>query len=143
MNKLWSVLADKATRATRDAHAVVLEARQKVDKLAGSIAHVDRLRDDYVARFNAAQKEAHQIADNVAYRQFLDHLRGLRVKVQTQLSNAELQLAEARALFVQAQREQAKMEAMVERDARNVAQAKAKYEQKQIDAAGITQFNLR
>ncbi len=140
---IWRVLADKAAAATRDAQAVVNEARVKVDKIQGSVAHVDRLRDDYIVRFNAAQKEAHKISDNVAYRQFIDHLQELRQKVKSQLAQAELQLAEARAALQRAQREQVKMEAMVEREERNRLQAVARTEQRAMDEAGLRLFNLR
>lgn len=140
---IWSVLADKAASATRDAQAAVNEARIKVEKLQGSVAHVDRLRDDYIARFNAAQKEAHKISDNVAYRQFLDHLQELKQKVKSQQAQAELQLADAKAAFQQAQREQAKMEAMVEREERNRMLALARTEQRALDEAGLRAFNMR
>jgi phage shock protein A len=55
----WTVLADKAQTAVRDAQQLVTDARQRVAKLEQSIAHLDQLRDDYIARYNEAQKEAH------------------------------------------------------------------------------------
>lgn len=140
---VWTILADKAAGATRDAQAVVNDARSKVDKLQASVAHVDRLRDDYVIRFNAAQKEAHKISDNIAYRHFLDHLQELKQKVKSQLAQTELQLADARAAHQRAQREQVKMEAMVEREERNRLQAVAKTEQRAMDEVGLRLFNLR
>ena len=144
MNKnIWSVLADKAATATRDAQAVVNQAKLKVDKLQASVDHVDRLREDYIVRYNAAQKEAHKISDNIAYRQFLDHLQELKQKVKSQLAQAELQLADARAAFRDAQRQQAKMEAMVEREERNRLLAVAKTEQRAMDEIGLRAFNLR
>lgn len=142
-NNIWTVLADKAANATREAQAVVNDAKLKVEKLQASVAHVDRLRDDYIVRYNAAQKEAHKISDNVAYRQFLDHLQELKQKVKSQLAQAELQLADAKAAFQQAQREQAKMEAMVEREERNRLLAAAKVEQRSLDEAGLRAYNLR
>ena len=142
-NNIWTVLADKAANATREAQAVVNDAKLKVEKLQASVAHVDRLRDDYIVRYNAAQKEAHKISDNVAYRQFLDHLQELKQKVKSQLAQAELQLADAKAAFQQAQREQAKMEAMVEREERNRLLAAAKVEQRSLDEAGLRTYNLR
>ena len=142
-NNIWTILADKAANATRDAQAVVNDAKLKVDKLQDSVAHVDRLRDDYIVRYNAAQKEAHKISDNVAYRQFLDHLQELKQKVKSQLAQAELQLADAKAAFQQAQREQAKMEAMVEREERSRLLAAAKVEQRSLDEAGLRAYNLR
>ncbi len=140
---IWTILADKAANATRDAQTAVNEAKIKVEKLHGSVAHVERLRDDYVARYNATQKEAHKISDNLAYRQFLEHLQELKQKVKSQLAQAELQLADAKAAFQQAQREQAKMDAMVEREERNRVLAMAKVEQRALDEAGLRAFNMR
>ncbi len=142
-NNIWTVLADKAATATRDAQAVVQDAKLKVEKLQGSVAHVDRLRDDYIARYNAAQKEAHKISDNLAYRQFLDHLQELKQKVVSQLAQAELQLADAKAALREAQREQVKMEAMVEREEKNRLLAVARVEQRAMDEVGLRAFNLR
>lgn len=142
-NNIWTVLADKAEQATRDAQAKVNEAMAVVNKLQGSVDHVDRLRNDYIARFLAAQKEAHKISDNVGYRQFLDHLHELKQKVKSQLAQAELKLADARAMLQQAQREQIKMEAMVEREERNRLLTAARAEQRAMDEAGLTLFNRR
>lgn len=139
----WTVLAEKAQAEVRDAQILLQEARHRVDKLEGSIAHLDGLRDDYIARYNEAQKVAHAIADTITYRKFLEHLRGLRRKVESQLQEANLQLAQAKAIHVKALREQAKMDAMVERDERNRALAAAKIEQRSLDEAGLRLFNLR
>lgn len=139
----WTVLADKAQAAVRDAQQQLSEARHRVDKLEGSIAHLDNLRDDYIARYNETQKVAHSISDTITYRKFLEHLRGLRRKVESQLQDANLQLADAKAEQSRALREQAKMEAMVERDERNRALAAAKVEQRALDEAGLRLFNLR
>lgn len=139
----WTVLADKAQADVRDAQEQINEARRRVEKLEGSIAHLDGLRDDYIVRYNEAQKVAHSIAETITYRKFLEHLRGLRRKVESQLQDASLQLADAKAAHMKALREQAKMDAMVERDARNQALAAAKLEQRALDEAGLRLFNLR
>jgi flagellar export protein FliJ len=139
----WTVLADKAKTAVRDAQQLVTDARQRVAKLEQSIAHLDQLRDDYIARYNEAQKEAHSISDTITYRKFLEHLRGLRRRVEGQLEDANLKLADAKAELVKALREQAKMDAMVERDERNQALAVAKHEQRAMDEAGLRLFNAR
>ena len=139
----WTVLAEKAQTAVRDAQQLVTEARHRVNKLEQSLAHLDQLRDDYIARYNETQKVAHSIADTITYRKFLEHLRGLRGRVEGQLQDANLQLADAQAELVKALREQAKMDAMVERDQRNQAQALAKREQRAMDEAGLRLFNAR
>jgi len=139
----WTVLAEKAQTALRDAQQLVVDARQRVAKLEQSIAHLDQLRDDYIARYNEAQNEAHAISDTITYRKFLEHLRGLRGRVEGQLQDANLMLADAKAELVKALREQAKMDAMVERDERNQALAVAKQEQRAMDEAGLRLFNAR
>ncbi len=143
MNNCWNLLAERAQHATREAHARVAEARARVEKLEGSEAHIDKLRADYVERYNVTQKEAHKISDNIAYRQFLEHLRGLRLRVEAQTSAARVALNEAKAALLVAQREQIKMEAMVEREERNAKRLAAQKEQRELDAAGIRLFNLR
>jgi len=139
----WTVLADKAKADVHESQEQINEARHRVDKLEGSIAHLDVLRDDYIAKYNETQKLAHSIAETITYRKFLEHLRGLRRKVESQLQDANLQLADAKAAHMKAVREQAKMDAMVERDARNRALAAAKLEQRALDEAGLRLFNLR
>lgn len=141
--RTWHVLADRAQSAVRDAQAVVNQARERVEKLEASLAHVDRLRDDYIARYNETQKVAHAISDTITYRKFLEHLRGLRRKVEAQLQEANLQLADAKDGLNKALREQVKMEAMVERDERQRAATIARIEQRALDEAGLRQFNLR
>jgi len=139
----WTVLAEKAQAAVRDAQELVSEARHWVAKLEQSLAHLDQLRDDYIVRYNEAQKEAHSISDTITYRKFFEHLRGLRTRVEGQLQDASLKLADAKAELVKALREQAKMDAMVERDERNQALAIAKQEQRAMDEAGLRLFNAR
>ena len=143
MNNCWNILAERAQNATRDAHARVAEARARVEKLEGSEAHIDKLRADYVERYNATQKESHKISDNIAYRKFLEHLRGLRLRVESQTAAARVQPNEAKAALLVALREQAKMEAMVEREERNAELTAAKKEQRELDETGIRLFNLR
>lgn len=142
-NTPWTVLADKAQTAARDAQAQVNAVREQVEKLEASLAHVDRLRDDYIARYNETQKNAHSIQDTITYRKFLEHLRGLRRKVEGQLQQVNLALAEVKHAHALALREQAKMAAMVEREQRNRALAAAKVEQRALDEAGLRLFNLR
>lgn len=143
MQNCWTVLAGRAKSATNDAHGIVVAARARVAQLQGSLDHLEKLRQDYIARYEAAQKKAHMIGDNLAYRQFLDHLQTLNERVMSQMSAAQQELERAKQAWTAAQREQVKMEAMVERDARNKLQEKNKREQKQVDEAGITLFNLQ
>lgn len=143
MQNYWTVLSGRANTVANDAQAAVIQARARVTQLEGSLAHIDKLRDDYIARYASAQKEAHMIADNIAYRQFLEHLHGLGQRVFDQLDVARGELEAAKKAWVDAQREYAKMESMVTREARNRAELIKQREQKEIDAAGIAWFNLR
>ncbi len=143
MNKTWSVLKQRAEAAAQEAQAEVKAVRARVTQLEASEAHIDKLKQDYLVRYNEAQKETHTIADNIAYRKFLDHLHGLRERVRKQREAADVDLDSAKAKLALAQREQAKMEAMVEREQRNANAAAAKQEQRQLDEVGIRLFNQK
>jgi flagellar export protein FliJ len=143
MNKTWSVLKQRAEAAAHEAQAELNAVRARVTQLEASEAHIDKLKQDYLARYKEAQKEAHTIADNIAYRKFLDHLHGLRMRVSKQREAAEYDLGVAKDKLSVAQREQAKMEAMVERENRHTAAAAAKQEQRQLDEAGIRLYNQK
>ncbi len=143
MNKTWSVLKQRAEAAAQEAQAEVNAIRARVNQLEASEAHIDKLKQDYLARYNEAQKQTHTIADNIAYRKFLDHLHGLRMRVTKQREAADYDLGVAKDKLSAARREQAKMQAMVEREERNAAAAAAKQEQRQMDEMGIRLFNSK
>jgi flagellar export protein FliJ len=143
MNRTWTVLQQRAETATQEAQAAMQTARAKVTQLESSLAHIEKLKQDYLERYSAAQKEAHSISDNIAYRRFIDHLNGLRHRVVLQLTAAQHELDATQAALVTARREQAKMEAMVEREARNDAAIEAKKDQRALDETGIRLFNLK
>jgi flagellar export protein FliJ len=143
MNNTWKILANRAKTATEEAQSVVVTARARVTQLQASLDHIETLRVDYITRYHATQKEMHMIADNLAYRQFLEHLGSLTERVTAQMETAQAELESVKALWSEAYKQQLKMEAMVERDATNKKNAAIKLEQKQTDQAGITQFNLR
>jgi hypothetical protein len=143
MNRTWTVLQQRAETATQEAQGAMQTARSKVTQLEGSLTHIEKLKVDYLERYNLAQKETHSISENIAYRQFIVHLNGLRHRVLGQLSAAQKELDATKVALETARREQAKMEAMVEREARNDAAAEAKKDQRVLDETGIRLFNLK
>jgi len=143
MNRTWTVLQQRAETATQEAQGAMQIARSKVTQLEGSLTHIEKLKVDYLERYNLAQKETHSISENIAYRQFIVHLNGLRHRVLGQLSAAQKELDATKVALETARREQAKMEAMVEREARNDAAAEAKKDQRVLDETGIRLFNLK
>ena len=143
MNRTWTVLQQRAETATQEAQGAMQTARSKVTQLEASLAHIEKLKIDYLERYSVAQKETHSISDNIAYRRFIDHLKGLRHRVVGQLSAAQKAFDATKVALEMARREQAKMEAMVEREARNDAAAEAKKDQRVLDETGIRLFNLK
>ncbi len=143
MNQTWSVLKQRADSAAQEAQAELNVVRERVRQLEASEDHIDKLKEDYLARYNAAQKQTHTIADNIAYRKFLDHLHGLRERVRKQREAAEVDMTAAKDKLGLARREQSKMEAMVEREHRQAAAAAARQEQREMDEAGIRLFNAK
>jgi len=104
MNRTWTVLQQRAETATQEAQGVMQTARNKATQLEASLAHIEKLKVDYLERYNIAQKETHSISDNIAYRRFIDHLNGLRHRVMVQLSAAQKELDATKLALATARR---------------------------------------
>ena len=67
MNRTWTVLQQRAETATQEAQAAMQTARNKVTQLDASLAHIEKLKVDYLERYSIAQKEAHSISAGLDY----------------------------------------------------------------------------
>ena len=76
-------------------------------------------------------------------RQFLLQLQSLVDRVQVDLQQALRELEQAKAVLLQATHQRMKMETMQEKDLQAVQAWQRKQEQKQMDALGVTLYNLK
>jgi len=139
----WPLLVKKAEDTLgkrRKEHTAAVEASQKLE------ASRQRLLDmfeAYKAKYTQRQQQPLTIADTTNFRQFMSQLLRLVERVEDDLKLARTAQQHAKERLTEAEMELFKMEAMVEKDEKAVAEFLKKQEQRQMDALGITLHNLR
>lgn len=139
----WSVLTKKAKDEEEVAQTASARARNKVLELQQSRQRMNDLLEDYKQRALAAQSQLQTMAQATNSRQFLLQLQSLVDKVDADLKVALRELEQAKAVLLQATHQRMKMETMQEKDLQAVQAWQRKQEQKQMDALGVTLYNLK
>ena len=131
----WPVLAKKAQEEVDAAMAVVVQIRQNIEHL--------QARADYKRRIEDKQQQWHSMADTVNHRQFMAHLLQLVERIDQDLHRAHQELTQAREAQKKAEQQRIKMTSLMEQDQHRVKVYQLKKDQKNMDALGITLFNLK
>jgi len=139
----WPVLAKKAEEMVVQAQSVVSLAKNKVQQLKNSRDKILEMTVEYKSKSSAIQSRLHSMAETSNYRHFLTQLQVLMVQAEKQLSTAEEDLALAQKNLMQAELKKMKMDALLEQDLKAVRDWERRVEQKQMDALGVTLFNLK
>ena len=139
----WPVLAKKALEGVETAQAKVTLARGKVEQLETSRNKINEMMTEYKEQSNTIQVRLHSIAETSNYRHFITQLQILLKQAEQQISQAQMELVDAQSELMQAELKKMKMDALVEQDLANVRRWERKMEQKQMDALGVTLYNLK
>ena len=139
----WSVLTKKAKDEEEVAQTACARARNKVLELQQSRQRMNDLLEDYKQRALAAQSQLQTMAQATNSRQFLLQLQNLVDRVDTDLKVALRELEQAKAVLLQATHQRMKMETMQEKDEQAVKTWERKRDQKEMDALGLTLYNLK
>ncbi len=139
----WPVLAKKALEGVELAQSNVLLARNKVESLENSRHKICEMMAEYKAQSQIIQGRLHSMSETTNYRHFITQLQILLEQAEQQISTAHLELERTKELLMQAELKKMKMDALVEQDLASVKRWERKMEQKQMDALGVTLYNLR
>jgi flagellar export protein FliJ len=139
----WPVLAKKAKEKCEEAQAGLMKARDRVTQLEQSRRRMELLYVDYVARSKEAEKRPHSMSETLNFRGFMQQLQSLISRVDIDLMEASHALELARLVLKAAEQKRIQMETLVEQDMKTVRDYHRKREQKEMDAAGITLYNLK
>jgi flagellar export protein FliJ len=140
---VWPLLAKKAKEKSDAAQAALVKAREKVHQLQASREKMQLLYQDYVQRSIEAEKKAHTIAQTMNFRAFMQQIQTLIQRVEVDLQTAQKQLETCQQALQEAELKRVKMDALVEQDLAAVRKYQLKREQREMDAAGITLYNLK
>ena len=139
----WPVLAKKAKEKCEEAQAELTKARDRVTHLQQSRERMELLYADYVTRSKEAEKRPHSMSETLNFRGFMQQLQALISRVNMDLNEARHTFEVARLALKAAEQKRIQMETLVEQDMKTVREFHRKREQKEMDAAGITLYNLK
>ncbi len=139
----WPVLAKKAKEKCDEALAELKKARDRVTHLEQSRERMNVLYADYVARSKEAESRPHSMSETLNFRGFMQQLQSLISRVGLDLMEAQHAVEVKRLALKAAEQKRIQMETLVEQDLKAVRDFHRKREQKEMDAAGVTLYNLK
>ena len=139
----WPLLAKKAKEKCDLIQVEVVKARERIKQLENNKQRMLVLYDDYVQRSKEAERKPHSMAETLNFRSFMLQLQELIKRVDLDLTDANNQLAMIKRRLLAAEKKRIQMETLHEQDMKKVNDYHRKKEQSQMDAAGLTLFNLK
>ena len=139
----WPVLAKKAKEKCDQAQSELMKSRERVLNLEQSRQRVTSLYADYIERSKEAEKKAHSMSETLNFRGFMQQLQALLGRIDIDLNEARHATEVARLALNAAEQKRIQMETLVEQDMKAVREFHRKREQKEMDAAGVTLYNLK
>ena len=139
----WPVLAKKAKEKCDQAFVELKTARERVAQLHQSRERMQILYADYMVRSKDAESRSHTMSETLNFRAFMQQLQGLIARVNIDLNEAQHEVEVKRLALKAAEQKRIQMDTLVEQDLKAVRDYQRKREQKEMDAAGITLYNLK
>ena len=139
----WPVLAKKAKEKCDEAIVALKKARERVTQLEQSRARMQLLYTDYVARSKEAESRPHSMSETLNFRGFMQQLQSLISRVEIDLNEAKHAVEVKRLALKACEQKRIQMETLVEQDLKAVRDYHRIREQKEMDAAGVTLYNLK
>lgn len=139
----WPVLVRKAQDHIDQLQNDIGQAQAKVEQLQASHQRLCQLYEEYRVQEQQPQATVMGMQSSMNQRQFMGQLLTLQQRVVQDISKAQTAVAQLRKKRLQAEIELQKMKSLEEQDLKAVQREVNQYEQRQMDALGVRQFNMR
>jgi flagellar export protein FliJ len=139
----WTVLAKRAQDETAAIQIELGQIMARVDSLNASKSRLQKLYEDYRQQENSANLALQGMREVMNQRQFMTQLLTLMQRVQIDVGHAEKKLAETRKRLMDSEKERLKMQSLADQNAQAILTLAEKRDQRQMDALGVMQFNLK
>ena len=139
----WPLLAQKAEDAVNAVMVELVASRKRIEHLQDSRSRMLTIYEDYRQRAAQAQEKLHTMSQTTSYRPDLQQLQGLVQRVDKDLELAFQDQQQIKVKLIKAEQHQMRMKSLVERDLEAIRKHNRVQDQKQMDALGLTLFNLR
>ena len=139
----WPLLAQKAEDAVNATMVELVASRKRIQNLQVSRARMQNLYEDYKRRAMQAQEKLHTMVETTSYRHYMLQLQELVQRVDQDLQLAFNDQQQIKNKLLKAEQHLMRMQSLVERDLEAIRKHNRVQDQKQMDALGLTLFNLR
>jgi flagellar export protein FliJ len=139
----WPLLAQKAEDAVNAIMVELVASRKRIEHLHESRARMQNLYEDYKCRAMQTQEKLHTMVETTSYRHYMQQLQGLVQRVDQDLQLAFHDQQQIKDKLLKAEQHRMRMQSLVERDVQAIRHHNRVQDQKQMDALGLTLFNLR
>jgi len=139
----WTVLAQRARDEASQIQAELGKTMARLESLNASKARLEKLYEDYRQQENSTNHSLQGMREVMNQRQFMTQLLSLMQRVSNDVTHAEQTLTETRARLMAAERERLKMQTLADQNAQAILNLAEKRDQRNMDALGVMQFNLR
>lgn len=139
----WTVLAQRAQDEASQIQTELGKALARLDSLNASKARLEQLYEDYRQQENSTHHALQGMREVMNQRQFMTQLLTLMQRVTHDVQHAEQTVAATRVRLLAAERERLKMQTLADQNALAILALAEKRDQRQMDALGVMQFNLR
>ena len=139
----WTVLAQRAQDEAGQIQAELGKTLTRLESLNASKSRLEKLYEDYRQQENSTNHSLQGMREVMNQRQFMTQLLSLMQRVANDVAHAEKTLTETRARLMAAERERLKMQTLADQNAQAILNLAEKRDQRNMDALGVMQFNLR
>ena len=139
----WTVLAQRAQDEASQIQTELGKTLARLESLNASKARLEKLYEDYRQQENSTNHSLQGMREVMNQRQFMTQLLSLMQRVSGDVTQAEQALSETRARLMAAERERLKMQTLADQNAQAILNLAEKRDQRNMDALGVMQFNLR
>ena len=139
----WPLLAQKAEDAVNATMVELVASRKRIEHLQTNRLRMLNIYDDYKQRAAQAQEKLHTMSQTTSYRHYMLQLQGLVQRVDEDLQLAFQDQQQIKSKLLKAEQHLMRMQSLVERDLEAIRKHNRVQDQKQMDALGLTLFNLR
>jgi len=139
----WPLLAQKAEDVVNATMVELVASRKRIQNLQVSRARMQNLYEDYKRRAMQAQEKLHTMVETTSYRHYMLQLQELVQRVDQDLQLAFNDQQQIKTKLLKAEQHLMRMQSLVERDLEAIRKHNRVQDQKQMDALGLTLFNLR
>ena len=139
----WPLLAQKAEDAVNAILVELVASRKRIEHLQNNRVRMLNIYEDYKLRAAQAQEKLHTMSQTTSYRHYMLQLQELVQRVDQDMQLAFHDQQQIKSKLLKAEQHLMRMQSLVERDLEAIRKHNRVQDQKQMDALGLTLFNLR